>query len=731
MIFLQFGPSCLGPSCKTSLSCKLASCNQLLVELTQKMPKPFSHQDCREKVCCCCGLRTVKKKKVSEAEELLVRKYAKPEFDSNLREQPCGLCSTCRWYLYACKREERWDDIGRQDPRLRWDAFHLEHSRFREKDHDSDICHVCLLAKWNPVDNPEKRDLMRPTEEMCPEERQKVYKFCTDCYQHIGKGISHKCTSANAKRNLANIVMNLARNDKEQVVAECLTDLTKSSSDEAAGGSGLPAGPVKGELNLNRLKGGKRLSVTVGKIPAASKPKPISTGFMASIQKKLGLSEFKILLLAREFKKEGVNFEAHLREELQALSHSLDSFFEVEKLEFLGKDKDNGDVPVMLDLVYLTDTEAFISYIIGERDLDPEKAIVRVGLDGGQGSFKVVASIFETGPLQKDSPGELLTGANKLLVFALSEGMAENYHDIRIVVEKLGLADLPCVFASDLKVINALLGISSHSGKHGCAYCDGEMSLEGGELRTFANLAMWHQRLKEDAERSNNPAAFIKKNQKYYKNVVNPCLLKADDPDTTILSTVPLPELHLLMGLVNWALELLYKFVPKEELVKRMRTKSISVHGYHGGGLDGNNSSNFLANLDWIFDPMPENLQPVHTMLTRFKKVVESCFSMDLAESFRQDIDLFNESVFDLIQYCAATLDTTLKPTWKVHILVVHLKPFLEEKMVGLGVFCEQTGEAAHAVMKPTEKRFKTRIDHPDHGNNMMRAATDFTAKNV
>ena len=212
MIFLQFGPSCLGPSCKTSLSCKLASCNQLLVELTQKMPKPFSHQDCREKVCCCCGLRTVKKKKVSEAEELLVRKYAKPEFDSNLREQPCGLCSTCRWYLYACKREERWDDIGRQDPRLRWDAFHLEHSRFREKDHDSDICHVCLLAKWNPVDNPEKRDLMRPTEEMCPEERQKVYKFCTDCYQHIGKGISHKCTSANAKRNLANIVMNLARN---------------------------------------------------------------------------------------------------------------------------------------------------------------------------------------------------------------------------------------------------------------------------------------------------------------------------------------------------------------------------------------------------------------------------------------------------------------------------------------------------------------------------------------
>ena len=55
------------------------------------------------------------------------------------------------------------------------------------------------------------------------------------------------------------------------------------------------------------------------------------------------------------------------------------------------------------------------------------------------------------------------------------------------------------------------------------------------------------------------------------------------------------------MGVVNWALILLYKSVPnKEALQERMRSVSVSVHGYHGGGLDGNNSAEFLKHLEFI-----------------------------------------------------------------------------------------------------------------------------------
>ena len=130
---------------------------------------------------------------MTPAEAKLVETYCKPNFDTTftLREQPAGLCSTCRWYLFACKRGQNWDEVRKPSPRSRWDAFEMEHGRFKESAHDPDVCQVCLLAKWNPVGEPErnadKRYIMKSIIEPVPAERS--YKFCDKCYQHIGRGI--------------------------------------------------------------------------------------------------------------------------------------------------------------------------------------------------------------------------------------------------------------------------------------------------------------------------------------------------------------------------------------------------------------------------------------------------------------------------------------------------------------------------------------------------------------
>merc|ERR1719234_1755001 len=50
----------------------------------------YSHEDARQVICSCCGIKTSKKKKMNENEEALVRKVRK---------------------------------VGRPDPRVRWDAF--------------------------------------------------------------------------------------------------------------------------------------------------------------------------------------------------------------------------------------------------------------------------------------------------------------------------------------------------------------------------------------------------------------------------------------------------------------------------------------------------------------------------------------------------------------------------------------------------------------------------------
>ena len=90
--------------------------------------------------------------------------------------------------------------------------------------------------------------------------------------------------------------------------------------------------------------------------------KLISSEFMASLQKKLNCSQRKLLQLAREFKKQGVKFEEHIREDLEKLSHSLDEFYSVENLEFevkTGQGKNARTTKEQKDLVFLKDPKAF------------------------------------------------------------------------------------------------------------------------------------------------------------------------------------------------------------------------------------------------------------------------------------------------------------------------------------------------------------------------------------
>ena len=223
------------------------------------------------------------------------------------------------------------------------------------------------------------------------------------------------------------------------------------------------------------------MSVTVGKSSVKPEPQLLTAGFMANLQKKLILSESKLLKLAREFKSKGIKFEDHIQEDLEKLSHCLDEFYTVENLEFEEKKGKKGNlVIVKRDLAYLKDPAKFIERVITERGLEKEKVMVQVGLDSGQGSFKFVVSIFQTDYdpevtlTAKEGLGSWLTGANRLLVMALAEDLQEMYQNLRTIVTKLKLNEIQCSLACDLKLMNVILGISSHSGKHACPYCERE-----------------------------------------------------------------------------------------------------------------------------------------------------------------------------------------------------------------------------------------------------------------
>ena len=293
---------------------------------------------------------------------------------------------------------------------------------------------------------------------------------------------------------------------------------------------------------------------------------------------------------------------------------------------------------------------------------------------------------------------------------------------MKVIVEKLKLNDLDCCIASDLKLINALLGISSHSGKFSCPYCTGDMSLESGELRTYESLAKHHDDFVAKGSKM--------KDMQKFKNVIHPSLLKGE-PASKVLSSIPPPELHLLMGGVNWGLDQLFQVMDNGTLKERMRTKGISVRGYQGGGLDGVNSNLFLKHLDFLLDGAPADALVIKDMLSSLRAVQQSCFTIDLGSSYKEDLALFKNSVQAVIENARQTRNKVLKPTWKLHILVCHVEPFLDEKQVGLGIFCEQTCESSHCVLKPTVQRFKRKVDHRDHGPRLLRAVGDFSSKAV
>ena len=220
------------------------------------------------------------------------------------------------------------------------------------------------------------------------------------------------------------------------------------------------------------------------------------------------------------------------------------------------------------------------------------------------------------------------------------------------------------------------------------------------------------------------------KDMQKYKNVIHLPLLRGE-PDYTVLSAVPPPELHLVMGAVNWGLVQLYQVMDEKLLKEKMRTRGVSIRGYHGGGLDGVNSNLFLKHLDFLLEGAPSEAEPIKEMLAKLLKVMKSCFSVDLYPSYKEDLRQFREAAAAMVSHAKEFRGKVVKPTWKVHILVCHVEPFLEEKQVGLGVFCEQTSEAAHCVMKPTLQRFKRKADHLLHGPRLKRACVDFSSKNV
>ena len=406
-------------------------------------------------------------------------------------------------------------------------------------------------------------------------------------------------------------------------------------------------------------------------------------------------------------------------------SHSLEDFYVSEPLDFemiskLGNKKIKQIV--QKDLVYVKDPSDLIMHICDERNIILQEAMVRIGIDGGQSSLKVVMNIFDPNePEAVGSDNQKYTGVNKMIVLALVRDVQETYSNLELIFEKSKLRDLKFKLACDLKVLNIILGLSAHGGKHACLYCDGTINQPGG-LRTIANLKSSHE--------SYLCSGGDKRKMSQFGNVVNKCLLEEKE-DVPILDIIPISELHHLMKVVTKLSELL---TADDGLKRLYKDLGIHWHGYNGGGLDGKNSSKVLKSLNTIRDYVITNKMlkfiPVIDALVSFSDVVQSCFGMQLDSEYRRKIEHFNDRISELeINQRSDNLNFSMG--WKGHNLKFHLADQLDLMKMPLGIYSEQTSEAAHRSMKKTLSRYTTSEEKSCHGESLRRVTSTYSSMRV
>ena len=205
-------------------------------------PKFLTHEDCRLAICCCCGVKTAKKR-ISAKEELLVKEHAKKEYDSKIESYPAGLCPPCRTRLFECGKAKAkgvdWDWLDRPHPKLKWDKFELQNERFDPNKHSADTCTICQVAKYTPVGRKNVSKLAKPKlvpkgePIVNPKERKNTKKICPTCKAVTGPGMSHyPCTSNAGKRNIVEMIGKESVPGQEQILSEALKNVVNEKGGE-------------------------------------------------------------------------------------------------------------------------------------------------------------------------------------------------------------------------------------------------------------------------------------------------------------------------------------------------------------------------------------------------------------------------------------------------------------------------------------------------------------------
>ncbi len=378
-----------------------------------------------------------------------------------------------------------------------------------------------------------------------------------------------------------------------------------------------------------------------------------------------------------------------------------------------------------MSVVYVNNINHLISLIIEQDQI--RRPLVKVGIDGGQGSLKVCVSVVDLENLDRAS-----NSVKDVFIVFIGFNIQENQFNLRKIWLLLKLDEVEFVLCVDLKVANLLCGLKSHSSTYPCCWCvaaltDRQHFDKNAELRTVGGIIQCYKNVQSILLKTENTEDYISDdpmNKDFSEvsngidtfSVVSPPIF--DRPaESTILSLVAQSSLHFLLGGTNFLLDKLQKHHPNVAQ-KWLKICGLTRNASFGNSLNGN-SCRILLKKAYLLKKISPDVQEFVSLFEAFDRLVNSCFGNSLDQNYLKYLTQF-ENLFH---------EANLRETPKLHAIFRHVPQFLCDKPHGLGVYSEQAFEGVHHDFGEHYKNFKRNPNHPEFREKFTRAVITYNAR--
>ena len=509
-------------------------------------PKLKTHSDCRKFVCLFCFEKsTVDLREYPKYLEV-VKKCVIENYDPSDVRLPCGVCSTHRTYINTLYR--KYELSSGEATYSTLDIVKL--SNFLDGNvklsRSSTLCQ-CLICRVAKAPGLMVKHILKELRNPEPkgESSSLPIKLCGTCLHPIHRGKrGHVCNDTNLVKNLSNLLPDKV---KEQIAGKVLKEKL-SEGDKENIELATSSKPFNFKVDL---KGDKQL-------------RQFKAEDILRIKNRCNLSRKQTVALCEEIrytqgKRKAV--ESNVKGAIHEKNIKFSKLFETEEL------KDGEQV------IYCNDVEHFFKVVSEERG-HSKPSFVKVGVDGGGGTLKACVSLLydsddilnpeghgvkkkrrklsdglEAGAVSNNN------GVNRVLILALSTDSDENHYKLQNIMSHLALEPGKFSFCGDLKVLNIALNLMTHSARHPCPWCHWIKGYAATDfqLRTFEEIRYWYLKWSEETGSDES------KLKSYYNCKGVPLSIFPDFG--CVLDFIPLPELHLMLGLVNKLVDELIKVV--------------------------------------------------------------------------------------------------------------------------------------------------------------------------